>query len=205
MRATRDLLRRRTHLLRRRAERLAHVQNTNSPCNRPEIGQKIAYKANRDGVAERFVEPAVQKRIAVALAPITSYDPLLGAIARSSVQTAKHHDANPLSLVHTVPGIGKRLGPVLLDEIHDSARFPRGQACVSYARLVKWAKGSAGKRLGTSGKKTGNAHLKGAFSEAAVLCLRNKPTGQKYLARLEKQHDQGEAFTIPAHKLARAV
>ena len=30
MRATRDLLRRRTHLMRKRAELLAHVQNTNS-------------------------------------------------------------------------------------------------------------------------------------------------------------------------------
>ena len=31
MRATRDLLRRRTHLMRKRAALLAHVQNTNSP------------------------------------------------------------------------------------------------------------------------------------------------------------------------------
>jgi len=54
MRATRDLLRRRTHLMRKRAELLAHVQNTNSQYNLPEIGKKIAYKANREGVAERF-------------------------------------------------------------------------------------------------------------------------------------------------------
>ena len=33
MRATRDLLRRRTHLMRKRAELLAHVQNTNSQYN----------------------------------------------------------------------------------------------------------------------------------------------------------------------------
>src|SRR5215471_16209046 len=54
MRATRDLLRRRTHLMRQRAELLAHVQQTNSQYNLPEIGKKIAYKANRDGVADRF-------------------------------------------------------------------------------------------------------------------------------------------------------
>jgi len=47
MRATRDLLRRRMHLMRKRAELLAHVQNTNSQYNLPEIGKKIAYKANR--------------------------------------------------------------------------------------------------------------------------------------------------------------
>jgi hypothetical protein len=35
MRATRDLLRRRTHLMRKRAALLAHVQNTNSQYNSP--------------------------------------------------------------------------------------------------------------------------------------------------------------------------
>src|SRR6266508_3918452 len=41
MRATRDLLRRRMHLARTRAERLAHVQQTNSQDHLPAIGQKI--------------------------------------------------------------------------------------------------------------------------------------------------------------------
>ena len=50
MRATRDLLRRRTHLMRTRAELLAHVQHTNSQDNLPAIGKKIAYKTNRAGV-----------------------------------------------------------------------------------------------------------------------------------------------------------
>jgi hypothetical protein len=80
MRATRDLLRRRTHLMRKRAELLAHVHNTNSQYNLPEIGKKIAYKANRDGVAERFADPAVQKNIEVDLALITYYDQLLGDV-----------------------------------------------------------------------------------------------------------------------------
>jgi hypothetical protein len=59
--------------------------------------------------------------------------------------------------------------------------------------------------VGTSGPKIGHAHLKWAFSEAAVLFLRNNPAGQKYMARLEKQHHKGKALTILAHKLARAV
>ena len=59
MRATRDLLRRRTYLVRGRAELLAHVQNTNYQYNLPDIGKKIAYKANRQGVAERFPEEVV--------------------------------------------------------------------------------------------------------------------------------------------------
>ena len=79
------------------------------------------------------------------------------------------------------------------------------QDFVSYCRLVKCAKESAGKRYGTAGPKMGNAYLKWAFSEAAVLFLRNNPQGQKYLTRLEKKHGKGKALTVLAHKLARAV
>src|SRR5215510_5196743 len=68
MRATRDLLRRRPHLMRKRAALLAHVQNTTSQYNLPESGKKIASKANREGVAERFEAAAVQKTIEVDLA-----------------------------------------------------------------------------------------------------------------------------------------
>jgi hypothetical protein len=58
---------------------------------------------------------------------------------------------------------------------------------------------------GCPGSKIGNAHLKWAFSEAAVLFLRDNPEGQKFLSRVEKKHNKGKALTILAHKLARAV
>ena len=104
-----------------------------------------------------------------------------------------------------MPGIGKILSLVWLYEIHVIERCPRVQEFASYCRLVKCAKESAGKRYGTSGTKIGNAHLKWAFSEAAVLFVRDNPAGQKYLTRLEQKHSQGKALTILAHKLARAV
>jgi transposase len=176
MRATRDLLRRLVHLMRTRAELLTHIQNTNSQYNLPEIGKKIAYKANRDGVAERLI-----------------------------LKAAKLRNRNTLYLLRTVPGIGELLSLVLLYELHDIQRFPRVQDFVSYCRLVKCPNESAGKRDGTSGTKIGNAYLKWAFSEAAVLFLRANPRGQKYLGRLEKQHGQGKALTVLAHKLARTV
>jgi transposase len=205
MRATRDLLRRRMHLTRKRAELLAHIQNTNSQYNLPEIGKKLAYKANRDGVAERFPEPAVQKSIEVDLTLIGHYDRLLTDLELDLVQTAKAHDAQTFYRLRSIPGVGKILALVLLYEIHDIRRFPRVQEFVSYCRLVKCAKESAGKRYGSSGKKIGNAYLKWAFSEAAVLFLRNNPAGQKYLTRLARKHGKGKALTILAHKLARAV
>jgi transposase len=205
MRATRDLLRRRLHLAHKRGELLAHVQNTNSQYNLPAIGKNIAYKANRDGVAERFADPAVQKSIEVDLSLVSYYDELLRDVELTILKTAKQHDANTLYLLQTVPGIGKILSLVLLYEIHHIDRFPRVQEFASYCRLVKCAKESNGKRSGTSGAKIGNAHLKWAFSEAAVLFLRDNPAGQKFLARVEKKHAKGKALTILAHTLARAV
>jgi len=64
-RATRDLLRRRMPLARKRGALLAHVHNTNSQYTLPAIGNKMADKANRDGVAERCADPAVPKSLAV--------------------------------------------------------------------------------------------------------------------------------------------
>ena len=79
------------------------------------------------------------------------------------------------------------------------------QEFVSYCRLVKCSRQSAGKNYGFSGKKIGNVHLKWAFSEAAVLFLRDNPAGQTSLARLEQKPGQGKAFTVLAQQLARAV
>jgi transposase len=205
MRPTRDRLRRRLSRVRKRAERLTPVQQTTSQYNLPALGKNIAYQANRAGVAERFPDPAVQKSIEVDLTLIEPDDRLLRDLALAMVQTAKPHDPQTLYRLQAVPGVGKSLRLVLLYERHTIDRFPRVQDFVSYGRLVKCAKASAGQRSGTSGTKRGNAYLKWAFSEAAVLVLRSNPEGQRYLARLENKHGKGKALTVLAHKLARAV
>jgi hypothetical protein len=105
MRASRDLLRRRMYLMRKRAELLAHVQNTNSQYNLPEIGKKIAYKANREGVAERFCDPSVQRSIEVDLKLIDHHDHLLTELELYIVRTAKEHYANVFYRLRSVPGL----------------------------------------------------------------------------------------------------
>ena len=205
MRSTRDLLRRRMHMMHQRADLLAHVQNTNHQYNLPDIGKKISYRANREGVAERFADPGARSSVAFDLKRISFYDVLLNEIELEIVRHARQHDPNSVYLLDTVPGVGKILSLVLLYEIHDIGRFPSVQDFASYCRLVKPRKESAGKVYGSSGSKIGNAHLKWAFSEAAVGFLRHNPEGQAYLARLEKKHGKGKALSILAHKLARSV
>jgi transposase IS116/IS110/IS902 family protein len=158
------------HLMRHRAGLLAHIQNTNSPYNLPQIGKKLAYTANRDGVAERFPDPAVQQSIEVDLTRSGSYDRRLTEFEVDIVNTAQAHEAHTFYRLRSIPGVGKILALVRLYEIHDVQRFPRVQEFVFSCRLVKCAKESAGKRYGTSGATIGNASLQWAFSEAAVLC-----------------------------------
>lgn len=205
MRATRDLLRRRMYLMRRRAELLTHIQNTTSQYNLPPLGAKIAYKANREGVADRFSDPTVRKSIEADLALIDHYDHLLTDLELFLVRSAKIHDPNAFYRLRSVPGIGKILALVILYEIHDISRFPSVGDFVSYARLVRGAKESAGKRVGKSGRKIGNVHLKWAFSEAAVLFLRANPPAQRLYQKLQARYGKAKALSILAHKLGRAV
>jgi transposase len=110
MRVTRDLLRRRCHLMRKRAELLAHIQNTNSQYNLPEFGKKLAYKGKRAGVEEHFPEPSVRKTIELDVALIDHYDKLLGEVELSITRTAKGHHPQSFARVQSVPGIGQLLG-----------------------------------------------------------------------------------------------
>jgi transposase len=205
MRATRDLLRRRLHFTRKRAELLVHIENTNSQYNLPAFQKKLTYRCNRTEAADRFSDPSAQKSIDVDLGLIAYYDQMLKELESFILKTAKHHDPNTLYRISTVPGIGTILSLVILYEIHHINRFNRPQELASYSRLVKCTRESAGKVSGIGGAKIGNVHLKWAFSEAAVTFLRYCPEGKKYYERLIKKHGKGKALTALAHKIARAV
>jgi transposase len=79
------------------------------------------------------------------------------------------------------------------------------QDFVSYSRLVKCAHESNGKKCGSGGSKIGNAHLKWAFSEAAVFFTKGNDPAKKHLDRLTTKHGKSKALSIIAHKLGRAV
>jgi transposase len=207
MRATRDLLRRRIYLVHKRAETIAHVQNTNSQYNYAPFGKKLSYAANREElqIAERFSDPSVRRMIEIDIALIDHYDALLGDVELYLTRTAKVDDVNTFHRLRSVPGVGKILALVLLYEIHDVRRFAEVGNFLSYARLVRCAHESGGKKLGSGGKKIGNPHLRWAFSEAACLFLRQSETAKKWVQRQEKKRGKGKALGILAAKLGRAV
>ena len=205
MRATRDLLRRRRMFTRYRADLSAHVQNTVSQYNLPALNLRTDRRADLPLIPEHFPDPVVRQMVTLDTTVIDHLDEQLRVLEQDLAMKAKAHDAFAYHLLRSVPGIGRILALVILYEVEDISRFPTIGQFASYARLVKGAKESAGKKSGYSGKKIGNAYLKWAFSEAAVLFLRGNSDAQKAIARLASKHGKGKALSILAHRLGRAV
>ena len=208
MRATRDLMRRRTLFVRQRAQLQAHIRMTGQQYNLPALSRSITAKANRQGVLKHFAEQdsAVLATIQADLTMIDHLNEQIHALERTIMRHARSHNAIIFHLLCTIPGVGKVLALTMLYEIHQIDRFERVQDLLSYCRLVKPRKESAGKSSGgASGGKIGNAHLKWAFSEAAVLMMRNSEAAKKFVERKARRHGKAKAISLLAAKLGRAV
>lgn len=205
MRSTRDLLRRRLHLVRIRGQLLGHIQNSHYQYCLPPPTGKLLYQANREGVSQTFTDSSMRKSVEVDFEVIRTLDREIKDLELYLVRQAKLHDAFAFQLLRSIPGVGKILALTLLYEIHDIARFARVQDFASYARLIRPRRESAGKNYGATGGKMGNVHLKWAFSEIAVLFLARNPDAKKILTRLQKKHPKRKALAVLSHKLGRAV
>jgi transposase len=207
LRETRDLLRRRTFLVRNRAQFLTHVVNTNSQYNLPPFSAKLGYAGNRDveAIVNRFPHESLRHSIRADLAMIDHLDGQVDALERYLLGSARVDDPFTYQLLRTVPGIGKVLGLILLYEVHQISRFPAAGNLLSYARLVRCHHESGGKVKGGGCKKIGNAHLRWAFGEAACLMLRCHEPAKRWLQRKEKKCGKAKALGILAAEIARAV
>lgn len=201
MRAARDLLRRRNHLVRKRGELITHIKNTASQYN---ISDPLGDIRGED-LPEQFRDPIVRKMVEIDQATIEHYDQLLWTLERQLERVALNHNSQDLALLKSIHGVGRILSMVMLYEIEDISRFPRVQDFVSYCRLVKPAKESNGKSYGHSGKRIGNAHLRWAFGEAVVFMLKGNKPMQQALQKIASKHGKGKALAILSARLGRAV
>jgi len=205
MRATRDLLRRRMKIVRHGADLKAHVVNTTSQYNLPPNKVNLKNLNAREQLRNTFSEQSVQKNIDLDMVILDCYASELSKIEWYIQQQAKQHKPKHFHLLKSVWGIGPILALTIIYEIGDINRFESVQKFASYARLVKCKAESAGKSYGTQGNKIGNAHLKWAFSESAVLYLRGNKKAQNYLLKLQKRMSKAKALSALAHKLGRCV
>ena len=101
---------------------------------------------------------SAQRRVDLDLDRIAFYYEQPSKLEWYLKHSAKSFDANTIIRLKSVHGIGDILSLVILYELHDINRFPRVQDFVSYCRLVKCQRESAGKIHGTAGARIGNPY-----------------------------------------------
>jgi len=204
-RAVRDLLRRRMGMVNARAQLLSHIKILAHQGNNSFGSIKMRYKANREIAKNHFKDPFENLNCEADLFLIESYDKAINKVENEIRKSVRLSRPKELSIVGSIPGIGKVLSLVIVLEIDNINRFETVQKFASYSRLVRCTGTSAGKQVAISGHKIGNAYLKWAFSEAACLLIRTSEKAKKFKSRMEKKHGKGKAMTLLSHRIGRSV
>jgi transposase len=203
-RGLRDLLRARLHLVRQRAELYGYVHTARRQANLPPVSSDVKYKAKRAGCTADLADPFVRRRVETHLALLEPLDVTIRRLEAEIEAAAQEHYPTELAVLQTTPGVGPVLSLTILLEIDTIDRFDTRQQFCSYARLCGAAQESAGQRTGVGNRKAGNAWLKWAFSEAAVLSAQKDERIGALLQRLASKLGKAKALSALAHKLGRA-
>jgi len=203
-RGLRDLLRARLRLVRQRAELYAHVHTARRQANLPPVSSGVKYKSKRQGITADIADPFVRRRVEADLALLEPLDATIRRLEAEVEAAAREHYPTGLAVLQSAPGVGAVLSLTILLEIDAIDRFDTRQQFCSYARLCGAVQESDGKRAGTGNRKAGNAWLKWAFSEAAVLSAQKDERIGRYLDKLTSRLGKPKALSALAHKLGRA-
>jgi transposase len=203
-RGLRDLLRARLRLVRQRAHLYGHVHTARRQANLPPVSSDVKYKSKRDGCTADIADPFVRRRVETHLALIEPLDTVIRRLEKEIEDAADQLLPAELAVLQSTPGVGKVLSLTILLEIDTIARFDTRQQFCSYARLCGAVQTSDNKRTGAGNRKAGNAWLKWAFSEAAVLSAQKDERIGALLNRLASKLGKAKAYSALAHKLGRA-
>jgi transposase len=203
-RGLRDLLRARLRLVRQRAELYGHVHTARRQANLPPVSNDVKYKSKRGGITADIADPFVRRRVETHLALLEPLDTTIRRLEAEIEDAAKEQFPTELAVLQSTPGVGPVLSLTILLEIDTIDRFDTRQQFCSYARLCGAVQESAQKRTGVGNRKAGNAWLKWAFSEAAVLASQKDEHIGGLLERLATKLGKAKALSALAHKLGRA-
>jgi|SRR5579885_1143600 len=203
-RGLRDLLRPRLRLVRQRAELYGHVHTARRQANLPPASGDVKYKSKRAAITQDIADPFVRRRVETDLALLEPLDTAIRRLGAESEDAAQEQFPTELAVLQSTPGVGPVLSLTILLEIDTIDRFDTRQQFCSYSRLCGAIQESAGKRTGLGNRKAGNAWLKWAFSEAAVLSAQKDERIGQLLERLTAKLDNPKALSALAHKLGRA-
>ena len=202
-RAVRDLLRKRSQLVRHRTAHILSVQNLTSRNRGKGMTMEKVYKLDDKGVAgicggDASLALAMQSNLVV----LRCLEEQVRAIERAVLKQARLKPQFKKLL--TVDGIGEILGMTIMYEAGDMQCFEKVGHFASYSRCVTSSRWSNGKKKGTGNRKNGNKYLGWAFVEAAHHAVRYNERIRKFYQRKKARTNGIVALKAIAHKLARA-
>jgi transposase len=201
-RAVRDLLRKRSQLVRQKTSNLLSIQNLLTR----NTGTALSGNRIKTLTAEQVHDLLPSAELALA---VTSTLAVMQCVA-AQIAELEHALKARVSLrpsfrqLLTVAGIGQTLALTIMLEAGEMQRFPTVGQWASYCRCVNSTKLSNGKRKGQGNTKNGNKYLAWAFIEAANFAVRYYPSIQRFYQRKKAKTHGVVAIKAVAHKLARA-
>jgi transposase len=201
-RAIRDLLRKRSQLVRQSTMNLLSIQNLFARNTGECVSANRVRQLTAEAVDARFEDPNVAQAIKSSLEVRSCLQQQILVLEKAVLgQVALRQGYKKLL---TVPGIGAVLAMTIMLETGDIGRFAGVGHYVSYCRLVGSSHLTNGKSKGSGNTKNGNAFLCWAFIEAANFAIRFNPIVRRYYQRKCARTKRIVALKAVAHKLARA-
>ena len=202
IRAVRDLLRKRLHLVRHRTSHLLSVQNLYARHRGVKVSGAAIKSMELDGVNQDFSDAQI---VLSAQSSLSTIGHLGEWIVRLEGQVAKSLRLQPeFRLLQSVYGVGKILAMTIALETANIERFRKVGNYASYCRCVKSERFSNGKKKGVGNRKNGNRYLAWSYQEAAHHAVGNYQAPRRYYQRKAARMNPFVAWKALAHKLCRA-
>ena len=201
-RPVRDLLRKRSQLVRQRTTNLLSIQNLLTRNTGSSLSARRVKGLDFQQVDELLPNPDLALAVKANLSVLCSADEQVQILEQTVTQRVKLR--SQFSFLKTVPGIGEILALTIMLETGDIRRFASVGNFASYCRCVGSQKISNGKKKGKGNTKNGNKYLAWAFVEAAHFAIRFNSKIKSFDQRKKAKTKGVVAIKAVAHKLCRA-
>ena len=201
-RAVRDLLRKRSQLVRQSTTNILSLQNILARNTSQSLSSYRIKKLNDEEAEKLLDNPTITLALKSNLNVIRC---LQSSITEIEVTVLKQTRARAeFKKLLTVSGIGEILGLTIMLESGDMSRFAKVGNFSSYCRCVKSERLSNGKKKGENNRKNGNKYLAWAFIEAANFAIRYNDNVKSFYQKKKAKTNGIIATKAVANKLARA-
>jgi transposase len=201
-RAVRDLLRKRSQMVRQRTTNLLSIQNLITRNTGSSLNGNRIKTLGAQQVDELLANPDLALAVKANLALMNCADEQIDLLERTVSERIKLREE--FSFLKTAPGIGQILALTIMLETGEIKRFPSVGDFASYCRCVGSQKLSNGKKKGQGNTKNGNKYLAWAFVEAANFAIRYCSRIKSFYQRKKAKSHGVLALKAVAHKLCRA-